>query len=269
MQTSPVTYVLLVFALTLPFWVIGAVTGTQLLPGVPLAGLAFVCPALAAAICVYREGKGAGVRALLKRSLDFQRITAKGWYVPTLLLMPMVMGLSIVVLRISGVPVPAPAIAVVPTLLLAAGFFLGALGEELGWSGYAIDLLQARWGALAASIVLGAIWAIWHYVGLAEAHRAMAWIAWWSLGTLALRVLIVWLYNNTGRSVFAAALSHMTINLTWQLFPINGSYYDPRVTSAITVLVAVIVVVVSGPGTLTRTRPESPGAPTVGPARPG
>jgi membrane protease YdiL (CAAX protease family) len=126
------------------------------------------------------------------------------------------------------------------------------MGEELGWSGYAIDPLQRRWGALASSLVVGLAWAIWHYVALAQAHRSIEWIAWWSLGTVAERVIIVWLYNNTGRSVFAAALFHMTDNLTWQLFPVNGSYYDPRITSVITAVVAVIVIVVWTPGTLAR-----------------
>jgi uncharacterized protein len=123
-------------------------------------------------------------------------------------------------------------------VFLCAGLFVGALGEELGWSGYAIDPMQARWGALRASLVLGLIWASWHYIALFQVDRSVAWIAWWTLGTVAARVIIVWLYNNTGKSVFVAALFHMTINLTWQLFPIGGSFYDPRVTSLILVVVA-------------------------------
>jgi len=83
-------------------------------------------------------------------------------------------------------------------------------------------------------------------------HRSLAFIAWWSLGTVAARVIIVWLYNNTGKSVFVAALFHTMINLTWQVFPINGSYYDPRVTGIITAIVAVVVVIVWGPRTLAR-----------------
>jgi hypothetical protein len=77
-------------------------------------------------------------------------------------------------------------------------------------------------------------------------------MAWWSLGTLASRVIIVWLYNNNGKSVFVAAVFHAIINLTWQLFPVNGSYYDPRVTGLIAAVVAVVVVIVWGPRTLTR-----------------
>jgi hypothetical protein len=56
------------------------------------------------------------------------------------------------------------------------------------------------------------------------------------------RVIIVWLYNNTGKSVFATALSHAMMNLTWQLFPVNGSFYDPRITGLIVTVVAFIVI---------------------------
>jgi hypothetical protein len=89
-------------------------------------------------------------------------------------------------------------------------------------------------------------------VALLQAHRSPVSIAWWSLWTVALRVIIVWLYNNTGKTVYAAALFHTTINETWQLFPIQGSFFDPRVTGAITALVAAAVVVLWGPRTLVR-----------------
>jgi hypothetical protein len=42
------------------------------------------------------------------------------------------------------------------------------------------------------------------------------------------------------------------MNLTWQMFPINGSYYDPRVTGLITAIMAAVVVMVCGPRTLNR-----------------
>ena len=96
------------------------------------------------------------------------------------------------------------------------------------------------------------VWAVWHYVPLLQVHRSLEFIAWWSLGTVAYRVIIVWLYNNTGKSVFVAALFHTMIDLTWQVFPINGSYYDPRVTGLITAIVALVVVIVWGPRTLAR-----------------
>jgi membrane protease YdiL (CAAX protease family) len=55
---------------------------------------------------------------------------------------------------------------------------LGAgLGEELGWSGYALDPMQARWHALQAGILLGLVWAVWHWVPLVQVHRSAEWIA--------------------------------------------------------------------------------------------
>ena len=240
---SPLTFFILVFALAIPFWVIGAVTEFQLLPGLPVAALATVCPALAALILVYRENRAAGVTVLLKRAFDYKRITTKVWYAPILLLMPVVMVLSFGMMRLTGTVVPEPVISVLSTLILCIVFFFAALGEELGWSGYAIDPMQNQLGALQASIVLGSVWAVYHYPALLQAHRSVAWIAWWALGTVALRVIIVWLYNNTGKSVFAVTLFHMTFNVTWQLFPVNGSYYDPRISGPILALAAVIITI--------------------------
>jgi hypothetical protein len=89
---------------------------------------------------------------------------------------------------------------------------------------------------LAEQLLMGIVWAAFHYVALLQANRSLIWIAWWSLWTVALRVIIVWVYNNTGKSVFAASLFHATINVTWQLFPVRGSFFDPRITCSITAL---------------------------------
>jgi uncharacterized protein len=251
-QRSPLKFFLLVFALSVPFWVIGAMTGLQLLPGVPVAALMFVCPAVAAIICVYRESCTAGVSALLKRSFDYQRIGSKIWYVPILLLLPGVSIVSYGVMRWMGNPIPTPQFALWATLGLMLASFVMALGEELGWSGYAIEAMQDRWGALGASLLLGLVWTAWHFIPLVQAHRAVNWIAWWCLGTVALRVLLTWIYNNTGRSVFAVALFHAASNVCWQLFPIHGSYFDPRINGLIMLGVAAVVTVVEGPRTLAK-----------------
>jgi hypothetical protein len=157
-------------------------------------------------------------------------------------------------MRLMGVAFPAPQFSLTTTLILFIVFFVAAVGEELGWSGYAIDPLQERYGALGGALLLGLVWAVWHFIPLLSAQRPLNWIIWWSLGTLAYRVIITWLYNNTGRSVFVAVLFHTMINLTWQLFPVNGAYayYDPRVSGLITAAVAVVVVIVWGPQTLVR-----------------
>ncbi|MEV5502850.1 hypothetical protein AB0M50_46350 [Nonomuraea fuscirosea] len=37
---------------------------------------------------------------------------------------------------------------------------------------------------------MGVVWAVWHWPALLQAHRAMSWIAWWSLATMAARVIM-------------------------------------------------------------------------------
>jgi CAAX protease family protein len=241
----------LVFAVSLPLWLIGAVTGLQLLPGLPVGALMVYGPVTAASILLYREKWTAGVIELLKRSFDYQRIEAKGWYVPIILLMPAVTVLTYGVMRVKGLPLAAPRYPVLAALAMFLAFFVAALGEELGWSGYVIDPMQARWNALEASILVGLVWAACHWVPLGQAHRSAAWIAWWSLYTVALRVLIVWLYNNTRRSVFAAALFHAFGNVSGITF---SDYYDPRITGLIVTVAAASVTVVWGPRTLARYR---------------
>ena len=121
--------------------------------------------------------------------------------------------------------------------------------------GYAVDPLQERQSALTTSIVLGSVWGIFHVVPDIQAHHGLAWIAWQhGVYAVALRILIVWLYNNTGKSVFASIFVHDTDNVSWSLFPNYGSHYDPTVTGAITAIAAVIVTFLWGLKTLARYR---------------
>jgi len=133
-------------------------------------------------------------------------------------------------------------------------FFIAGLGEELGWMGYAIEPMQARSNALQAGILLGLAWAAWHIIPVLEVGRTPVWIAWQCLSWVSGRVLIVWLYNNTGNSVFATAVHHSMLNVSFFLFPVDGSFYDPRITGLIVTLAAGIVAAVWGPRTLARYR---------------
>lgn len=248
------TFFLLVFALSIPLWIIGALTSLQLMPGLPVSSLMSFCPMIAASILVYRERKTAGVIELLKRSFDYKRIGKKVWYIPTILLMPGIAALAYGLMRLLNLPLPTPEFPGLGALFIFLAFFIAALGEELGWSGYILDPMQERWNTLQVSILLGLVWAVWHLVPLMQAGHSSSWIAWQCLNIAASRILLVWLYNNTGRSVFASALCHAMVNVSWQLFPKNGSHYDPRIIGLITLLAAVIVTIIWGPQTLTRNR---------------
>jgi hypothetical protein len=70
---------------------------------------------------------------------------------------------------------------------------------------------------------------------------------------VGLRVLLVWLYHNTGKSIFAVVLCPTIINVvTWSLVPGN-SYELQRIMTLIVVVATVIVPVVWGPRTLAST----------------
>ena len=97
-------------------------------------------------------------------------------------------------------------------------FFILAIGEEVGWMGYAVDPMQDQWSALTTSIILGLVTAIWHFVPLIQMGRTLIWIAWWTLGSISIRILTVWLYNSTGRSLFAAIVFHAMNNLSIAMF---------------------------------------------------
>jgi hypothetical protein len=69
-RREPLAFFVLVIVLSIPFWLAGALVNIQLLPGIPLSALMFVCPVTAAVILIDRESGTPGVAQLLKRSLD-------------------------------------------------------------------------------------------------------------------------------------------------------------------------------------------------------
>jgi hypothetical protein len=67
----------------------------------------------------------------------------------------------------------------------------GPVPEEIGWRGHALDALQARWSALAASLLLGAAWARWGGVGPVKWARIAYGVAalWAIVGVVVLAAL--------------------------------------------------------------------------------
>jgi membrane protease YdiL (CAAX protease family) len=238
--------------LSTPFWLAGGLSDLQVMPGLPVSVLMAFCPMAAALILVRREGRHAGVTELLRRSFDFARIRSKRWYIPILFLMAAVDNAVYGLMRWADLPLPAPRIVLPEVALMFVALFVGALGEELGWSGYISDPLLARWSALQTGLLLGLVAVLWHLPALLLMHRSPSWIAWWCPYAVAARILIVWLYNNTGRSVFAVALFHATLNLAYMLFPVHGSHFDMRLGGLVMAVTAVVVTLVWGPRTLAR-----------------
>ena len=238
------SFFVLVFLLSIPFWLLDTIYPIELLPGLPLSALGVLVPTLAACILVSRDQHFSGVLQLLKRSFDWKRIENKNWLLVAILINPIIAVFAYGRMRASGIPIPNPRFVPLIALALFIVFFVSALAEEIGWTGYATEILQSRWGIITASILLGCVWSIWHFIPLLQAYRAPEWIAWWCLWTISLRMIMGWLYIHSGRSVFVAALFHTMINLCWQLFPIHGSFYDPRVFGLITLDVAIVILLI-------------------------
>ncbi|MDD1715532.1 MAG: CPBP family intramembrane metalloprotease [Methanolinea sp.] len=258
-KRSPWAFFVLVYALSIPFWVVNVLFPLNLpIDNLPVTDIgATFMPLVAASILVHREGEPGGVRRFLKRVFDYKRITKKIWYIPIFLLMPIVYVITYTIMRLAGLPVPAEWHIPLVLPLLFVAFFFAAAGEELGYTGYAIDPLQSRYPSLTAGIMAGSFWAIWHLPSMIQIGQTPGLIAWGLLGTVGFRILIVWIYNNTGNSVCAAILFHAMTNTGRSVFPGSRSAYelaDGIAGYSLIIVTAVIVVFLWGSKTLARFR---------------
>lgn len=259
-KRSPYLFFILVYALSIPLWVLNVIYPIHLpVDNLPVTDIvATFTPVIAASILVYREEGLSGVKDLLKRTFDYRRITKKAWYIPIILLMPAIYVLTYGIMRLLELPVPAVWSPPLLTPLLFVAFFFAAAGEELGYTGYATDPMQARYTALTASLIIGLIHAIWHVPSAASIGYTLGLYIW---GVIVLgvsfRVLTVWIYNNTGKSVFAAILFHAVTNTGRSIFPGSRSafeLYDGAIGYGLIAIVTVIVVYLWGATTLARFR---------------
>jgi membrane protease YdiL (CAAX protease family) len=95
---------------------------------------------------------------------------------------------------------------------IAAGVLAGFC-EEFGWTGFAYPRMRSRLGALRAALLLGFLWGLWHFpvvdsLGAASPHGSYfpEFFAGFVAMLTALRVLIAWLYTNTGSLRMAQSL---------------------------------------------------------------
>ncbi len=240
-DSDPLRFFGLLFLLSAPFWVLGAVAGHDLLPGLPISAFMAICPALAAILMVWRTNGPGAIKSFLRMTGDGFQIRPWVWIV-ALATMPAVMVLSGTVLLFMGKDLPAPQISLFQALALFTLFFVAALAEEIGWTGYATRPLVKAHGLIAAGLTIGLVSAVWHVIPLLQVERSWDWIAWWALGSIARRMIIAWLYVVGGQSVFAASLFHTMSNVSWMLFPVLGSHYDPVSTALILVVLAAILI---------------------------
>lgn len=255
---SPLAFFSLALALYVPFAIYADV---QVFPNWSLINFGAFIPMLVALILVYRENGTASMVELLKRPFDYKRIKSKMWYLPIFLLIPVTVFVQYELALLLGLPVSSPYF---PNWLpfLFVILFIAAIGEELGLMGYVFEPMQERFGALKASIFLGIIWASYHIPLFGSSSVSSFWIVWQLIYIAATRVLFVWIYNNTGKSIFAVVMMHALFNTVWFLFPRNPDwvglarpvFYNPINLALTTIVLATIVASLWGSKTLAQFR---------------
>jgi membrane protease YdiL (CAAX protease family) len=238
---NPWTFFLLVFALSLPLYIL---TPFVSIPGLPknAPALDFVgalMPMTAALILSFRARGWGGVRALLSRAVDFGRMPRRRWFVPVLLVMPAIYLVTGVLMWLTGIEAHRqPVLSPLTMAIFLPIFLIAATGEELGWTGYATEPLWARFGPLGASVIIGLPWWLWHLPSIIRSGQTPMLIFIGFFATFGFRVIYVWIYGNTG-SVGAVIIIHAVTN-------VSASYFPTVPTSAagpVLVLVAVLIAV--------------------------
>jgi membrane protease YdiL (CAAX protease family) len=236
-------------------------------PGALLVAAGGIGPTAAALLLLRTRHTAEGRADYWRRVIDLQRI--RPLWCAAALLLPFAwnaLGILTGVILGEGPPefeVAARLLASPLTILPFAVFILlfGPIPEELGWRGYALDALQARFNALASSLVLGVIWVVWHWpmffmegsilqtafpIGTAVFWRG------WALSVVAGTILYTWIYNHTGRSILSAILLHFSMNFANEVLRAQAAFTVYR--SLWLAILAATIVLIWGPGTLTRER---------------
>lgn len=257
--SSPWTF----FALTLGWsWLFYTAAAVLAQPSGSLLTLILIAmgglgPAIAGISLTYLTQGPAGRRDYWRRVLDFKRIGPR-WYAVIFLLYPLLAALAVATGLLTGAPLPAfeRATNYLAAPLSLLGFvvfilFFGPVPEELGWRGYALDRLQNRWDALAASLVLGLVHVAWHVpLFFIAAHPIgdvfpLGSVRFWLdfvVGTVVLAVLMTWIYNNTGRSTLAAILFHFMANFTGEFLELPEPLRQYQTLWSIALAVAIVLI---------------------------
>jgi membrane protease YdiL (CAAX protease family) len=266
-----IRYLVIAFSFTWAFWWLAVLEARDVIPlPIPAVFLGAFGPMVAALTLAASEDGRAGLRSLLSRVVRWR--VRPAWYGVALLGPPGIQ-LSAMALYVAlggQPPGPLALLGTLPTVLFLAVYYLlfVALPEEIGWRGYALPALQARYSALLSGAILGLVWATWHlplFFNPSTLYSNLPFplfVAW----LVPLSILLTWVFNGTGGSVLMAALLHAGVNASSEMWKVMPEYLGPMSeadAAAATVNVnlmgavvlwvaALIVVLVTGPRDLSR-----------------
>ncbi|WP_371185377.1 CPBP family intramembrane glutamic endopeptidase [Thalassotalea maritima] len=186
--------------------------------GKPAVLIGLFGPAIIAVLFSYLEGGGRQVKQLLSQYVAYKA----SWrhYALATLLIPALIYLTMLVTELSGQITYSTWFS---GLSIAQLLFIPliSIGEELGWRGYLQPLFRRRYGLLAASLLVGCVWAIWHLTGyyfdtgVVEGLPFELFFMW----VVGAALVMGYLYEKTN-SVLLAVLFHTSVNLSLNVFKI-------------------------------------------------
>ena len=199
-----------------------------------------------------------GVRILLGRLLR-ARIGLRWYLAVVALAVPALCAVWVSTLLGGPSPVVVTTISAVVVSFLFSIFPGSAVGEELGWRGFALPRLQARHSALAASLIVGAAWGIYHFplFLLGSPTRPLALFLPFAIGAVIMSIFYTWMYNGTGGSLLMVVLLHAATNLPLTVvYAPLGERAVPVfwLLDAMLALTAAVLIAYTGAATLSRGR---------------
>ena len=92
-------------------------------------------------------------------------------------------------------------------------------GEEVGWRGFALPMLQVKFTSFTSSLILTIFWAFWHWplFFYRPGYMTMdfAGILGWTFSLLTGSILLTWLFNSSRASILICAVFHSTIDIAF------------------------------------------------------
>lgn len=189
-------------------------------PGALLVLLGAYAPSFVALSLTARAEGSTGIRTLLGGVFHW-RVAAQ-WYLFALGYIPAIKLTVALVHRVATGAWPRFGNEPWCVILLAIAFSTPfQAGEEIGWRGYALPRLAARFGLAPASILLGLIWACWRlpqfFIREADTYGQSFFV--YVLQVTALSVAIAWLYARTNGSLLLVMLLHSAVNNAKDIVP--------------------------------------------------
>lgn len=220
-RTTSISAITTFFFLTFIFtWALGF-SAIYLKPSAPALSVVISImsgfgPSIAAVLTVAFFDGRYGLVIWLRNALNWR--VRWQWYALAFFTPPLVMLLAQAIhWALDGIIPTSPAVGNIPLAVANFGFvFLigGPLGEELGWRSYALPALKSKVGWCRASLIIGAIWGLWHlpmFLTMGTAQFSMTFSV-FALNILAGSVLFAWLFMQTSGSVFPAFIAHTSLN---------------------------------------------------------